>query len=168
VAASRMATGPILILLSSLTFAGCASKEKHEEAPAAEAARLAQGERAIKREEWAGAPFKLDDSTEVQVSATLASGPAIDVLVLSEADFNTWNTVVSKGQKTDASSFEPIAELGQDGLSNAFTSQWILLPGGTYYVVFDNTSFGSTAPPASHRDDIATVDFKVTARAPEE
>src|SRR5262249_25790162 len=154
-----------LALITVIGLVGCSKKEQ-QETPAPEAAPLAQGERAIKRETWAGEPFKLEDSTEVQVSATLASGPAIDVLVLSESDFNTWNTVVSKGQKTDASAFEPIAELGQQGLSSSFTSPWILLAGGTYYVILDNTSFGATAPPASRSDDIATVDFKVESRSP--
>src|SRR5436190_20807644 len=91
-AANRSATRAMLILLTLVGVMGCSSKPKEDEAPAAEAAPLAQGERAIKRDEWASEPFKLEDSTAVQVSATLSSGPAIDVLVLSEADFNKWNT----------------------------------------------------------------------------
>jgi hypothetical protein len=167
-AANRLTTRAVLVLLSFLGILGCSSKPKEDEAPVAEATPLAQGERAIKRNEWAGASFKLEDSTEVQVSTTLTSGPAIDVFVLSEADFNKWNTVVSKGQVTDASSFEPYDELGLVGLSASFTSPWILLPEGTYYLVLDNTPFGGTSPPASRRDDIATVDFKVESRTPEE
>lgn len=104
----------------------------------------------------------------MQLSATLASGPAIDLYVMSEGGFNKWNTIVSKGQATSDLEFESIPELGLEGFSSTFTSPWTLLPAGTYYVVFDNTSFGGTAPPRSRQDDIATVDFKVDSRSPED
>ena len=157
----------LLLLASVLCAAGCSAKKETAQEPAAEAAPLAQGERAIKRDTWFSQPFTLEDSTEVQVSATLVGGPAIDIYLMSEVDFNKWNTIVSKGQATSDVTFEYFEDLSLEGFSHAFTSHWSLLPEGTYYMVLDNTAFGGTAPPASRQDDIATVDFKVS-RAPEE
>src|SRR5262245_1643160 len=79
-----------MLLVSMLLTVGCSAKKEAEEQPAAEAAPLAQGERAIKRETWAAEPFTLQDSTEVQVTASIKSGPAVDLYVMTEADYNKW------------------------------------------------------------------------------
>ena len=154
----------LILLASLLCVTGCSAKKEASDQPGAEAAPLAQGERAIKRETWAGQTFTLEDSTEVQVSARLAGGPAIDLYVLSEPDYNKWNTIVTKGQATPDLTFDEISDLSLEGFSSTFTSPWTMLPAGTYYLVLDNTSFGGTTPPASRQDDIATVDFRVDSR----
>jgi hypothetical protein len=164
----RLTSRALLLLVSALCAAGCSAKKESAQEPAAERAPVAQGERAIKRDMWISQPFTLEDSTEVQVSATLVGGPAVDLYVMAEADFNKWNTIVSKGQATSDLTFEYFDDLSLEGFSHAFTSPWSLIPSGTYYLVLDNTAFGGTAPPASRQDDIATVDFKVASRPPEE
>ena len=164
----RLTPRALLLLFSVFCAVGCSAKKEVERAPAAQAGPLAQGERAIKRDTWVSQPFTLEDSTEVQVSATLAGGPAIDLYVMSEADFNKWNTIVSSGQATSHLMAENFPALSLEGFSSSFTSPWTLLPEGTFYLVLDNTDFGGTAPPASRQDDIATVDFKVDARVAEE
>ncbi len=157
-------TAASLGVAASLAIAGCAPKAEQEAQVATEASPLAQGEKAVKRETWVSEPFSLEDSAEVRVGVALTSGPAIDVYVLSEADFNRWNTLVSKAQESEDQTFEHFSSLGLEGLSASFTSEWNELPAGTYYLVIDNTSFGGTSPPSPGNDDIATVSYQIEAR----
>ena len=163
-AANRMGWAIVCCVLACSTTAGCSKKSESAEPAVAEDQPLAQGERALKRETWEGEPFRLEEDAEVQVTAELKDGPAVDVYVLSEAGFNQWNTMVSSGQQ-NALKPEYFPALGLEGLSASFTSPWTTLKAGNYFLVVDNTSYGSTAPPASRSNDIATVDFKVESRS---
>jgi len=163
-AANRARWGVLALALVCLSATACSKKAETNE-PAADADQpLAQGERALKRETWESEPFKLEDDAEVQVSAELKDGPAVDVYVLSEAGLNQWNTMVSSGQQNSLKP-EYFPALGLEGLSASFTSPWTGLKAGNYFIVIDNTSYGGTAPPSSRSNDIATVDFKVESRA---
>jgi len=158
---------PSLVLFAGLLLAmvGCGPRTEIAQ-ESAQQEPLAQGERAVKREEWVSEPLTVKGDLEIRVSAILNSGPAVDMYVVTEAGFNRWNSIVSSGQATTESEFETIPMLGLEGLSASFTSEWAPLTPGTYYLVLDNSSFGGTAPPASTADDIAVVNFTVESRAP--
>ena len=147
-----------------LTVLGCGARRDSQEAEAASTESVKAGERVVGHDAWVVEQFTLEATADVQVTAVRISGPAVDLFVMDEASFNKWNTMVSSGQRTEGMDFEYFESLSLEGLSASYTSDWVRLEGGTYYLVIDNTVFGGTAPPPAGGDDGATVRLGVESR----
>jgi hypothetical protein len=156
--------GTRLATLALLAVAGCGQRTEVAGMAPPEAPPLAEGERAIPREEWTFEPLVLTEAAEVRVSATLASGPAVDMYVVTEAGFDRWNTIVRSSMPMTELDVESVPMLGLEGLAASFTSEWTVLAPGKYYLLLDNTSSGGTAPPAPGTGDLAMVRFTIGTR----
>ena len=145
---------------------GCGERREIAQGGPAPPKPVAQGEKAMKREDWVFEPLALSGESDVRVTVSLTSGPAVDFFVMTEAGYNRWKAVVGSRQQAQEDEFETVPMLGMQGLSAAFTSEWTRLSPATYYLVFDNTSYGGTAPPAEGGPAVATVTYSVESRAP--
>jgi len=163
---SRPWTGCGMALL--LIALGCGQRRTiaQGETAAAPAKPVAHGEKAMKREDWVFEPLALSGESDVRVTVSLTSGPAVDFFVMTEAGYNRWKAVVGSRQAAQEDEFETVPMLGMQGLSAEFTSEWTRLSPATYYLVFDNTSYGTTAPPAEGGAAVATVTYSVESRQP--
>jgi len=125
---------------------------------------LGEGVKTLHEDEWGSVEIDLVRTTAVQVELTLSSGPAIDVYMLSEVDMNRWRTLVSKNQLSLTEGWKFYKHLSFEGLSVSYTSEWVKVDKGKYFLLFDNTDFGATMPPMNMHDDVAVVEYTVRTR----
>ena len=86
-------------------------------------------------------------------TATVTDGPNIDIALFDSTEYP--NYVADKSSKYLVA------------CSNLNTNKANIkcdLPAGTYYLVFDNTDYGSASPPWNGVDDIATVTYHVQTK----
>jgi len=101
----------------------------------------------------------------LSVQAKLHGGPAIDLYVLDEHQYNRY-TAGTKGQRVGDGTFTCVYKLSCPGLSQGFSSGWVGVPPGRYYVVIDNTDLGHTEPPFDGIDSLSAITILVEKKYP--
>ncbi|MEM6259085.1 MAG: hypothetical protein AAGI37_12290 [Planctomycetota bacterium] len=107
--------------------------------------------------------FELNRPARVKVKAEVLNGPPVELIMLTERGWNTWQTVVSSGTFT-ADTVEIVPDLGVGSLATTFESGWVRLGKGTYCVMVDNTDYGQTIPPMNFEVDETEVRLTVVAK----
>jgi len=106
--------------------------------------------RQVPEDSWYAEEFGLTETATLFFEFVVRSGPAIDVFLLDESEYDQLRAenrfrIYTGGSVLDAKS------------GNAT----ITLSPGSYYVIFDNTSAGEAQPPANLANDIAEVEYRM-------
>ncbi|MEM9345174.1 MAG: hypothetical protein AAGB26_01025 [Planctomycetota bacterium] len=107
--------------------------------------------------------FEMNRPGRVKVTAEVLNGPPVELIMLTERGWNTWQTVASSGAFT-ADTVEIVPDLGVGSLATTFESGWVRLDKGTYCVMIDNTDYGQTIPPMNFEVDETEVRLTVIAK----
>ncbi len=94
--------------------------------------------------------FLKGDVCRIKYSVTLHSGPLIDVFFMEDADYHSFKL---------SNKFNYIADMSVLGCQSA-KNEILLGSHGIYYIVIDNTDYG-TSPPFNGVDDVAYIDYVV-------
>ena len=121
-------------------------------------------EKTIKEDWYSTRSLDVAGSSALSITATLVAGPAVDLYVFDEQNYNRYKARMN-GQSVGDGSFRYLSKFSCPGLSQRFSSGWVeLSKGGRYYVILDNADVGDTSPPWDGVDNVATVDIKVTVK----
>lgn len=103
--------------------------------------------------------INLQQAKTLMINYHIKSGPDVDVYLLDADNYSRYKRTVD-GENTNG--FKYYSQLSTFSLSDSTRSEQ--LKPGTYYLVVDNTDYGPTRPPFNFKNDIATIDLKVTAK----
>jgi len=110
--------------------------------------------RNIPEDEWIYWEYELDGSTEIEYEFTVRDGPEIDVLLVTEEEYEHLEERERYRYITEGS----VLDSGGGGTT-------VMPSEGNYRLIFDNSSLGEASPPTNMNDDIARVEIEVWARA---
>lgn len=129
-----------LILTTTLLLAaGCAANKSSER----EDAVVKQGNQSLQGGEWAFISVTLQKPRTIRVAYT-SSGPAMDAYFVNEEGLQAWKAAAES--KSPGGQFSYIKALSVPGLDGEQETEYLQMPQGTYYVILDNTPFGSASP----------------------
>ncbi|MGF1693203.1 hypothetical protein [Photobacterium kagoshimensis] len=97
----------------------------------------------VKSDQYKSESFTINADQQVKVKATLLAGDAIEAYVLDESDYRLWlattqNNAFSNAGLSYIRSITPLESSHETG--------WFNLTAGNYYILFENTVFGSVKP----------------------
>lgn len=99
----------------------------------------------------------LKGSAELTIDYEIKSGSNLDVFFFNTKNFNLWK---KKNILFPVEEYDYLTEMSSFGVARS--SKTHLVEAGTYYVVFDNTEWGPTKPPADFHNDITTLDLRIS------
>lgn len=104
--------------------------------------------RNIQEDEWYYYNLSFSQSGTVEYDFVVREGPAIDVIVMDESEYQYF------GGEQRWEYYPGVSALDSTGenVSGSVSS-------GSYRLIFDNSSEGNAAPPANFSNDVATVEF---------
>jgi hypothetical protein len=97
-------------------------------------------------------PVDMNLSYEYQIN----SGPSLDFYVIDVEDFFKWERMLDGTNETQ---FRTYTDLNSTSTSKDYKEA--RLAAGTYYLIVDNTDYGTTIPPMNLVDDVATLHLVV-------
>ena len=100
------------------------------------------------------ANFFISKQAYINVQIDHRSGPTGEIFTLDQNNNNKYQA---------GSNFDRIENLSFSPLSSDFSSEWTLLPPGSYNVVVDNTDRGSVQPPFNFVNDRLSFTLSVLA-----
>lgn len=105
--------------------------------------------RNIEEDQWWRYGIDLSGTGKLGYEFIVREGPAIDVILMDEAEYSAFEEGERSRYYTDLSMLD--ASGGERGGT---------LNPGSYYLVFDNSNYGQAAPPSNLSNDVARVDFQ--------
>jgi len=106
--------------------------------------------RQVPEDSWYVEEFELTETATLFFEFVVRSGPAIDVFLLDESEYDQFRSGNRFRLYTDGSVLD--AEGG---------NTTITISAGSYYLIFDNSSLGDARPPANLANDIAEVEYRL-------
>ncbi|MGM0564382.1 MAG: hypothetical protein ACQES2_08630 [Pseudomonadota bacterium] len=149
----------LVIALASFALLGCDSDSSSSE----DTQTISSDVEVISEDRYVAIDFTLERSAAIQLEARLIDGPSIEIYMLGQQAYNTWETAVANGQLT-TTSFNFYQDLSIAPLASEYKSEWRKLEEGRYYLIIENTDYGNTAPNLNGVDDKATVEYSLFAR----
>ena len=104
----------------------------------------------INEDEHVYVTFKCNSECDVEVNFEQNYGPLMDIYTMTPMNYDNF---------ANCDEFYYIADLSDPGTRGFSASS--TLEEGTYYIVFDNSDCGDTAPPWNGEDDSAGVFYEV-------
>lgn len=108
--------------------------------------------RTAQEDEWLTWGWEAEQTTELEVTLTVRSGPAIDFYVMDESEWDQY-------QAGNRARYHDLSMPNTTGGSRRGT-----LSGGSYVFVIDNTEHGEAAPPTNFDEDPARLELIVRGR----
>ena len=149
----------LVIALASFAILGCDSDSSSSE----DTQTISSDVVVLSEDQYKTAQLNLDSSTPIKLEASLIDGPSVEIYMLGQQAYNTWETAASKGQLTTAT-FKYFQEISVAPLASEYSSEWRKLGAGTYYLLIENTDYGNTAPNINGINDKATIEYTLLAR----
>lgn len=123
----------IMALSSVIGLAGCDSGEDVVESDSLY----------VKSDQYKSESFTINTAQQVKLKATLLGGNAIEAYVVDESGYRLWvattqNNAFSNATLSYIKSITPLESSHETG--------WFNLTAGNYYILFENTVFGTVKP----------------------
>jgi hypothetical protein len=109
--------------------------------------QIDQDTRTLEEDAWYKWGFVLDQESQLELDATVRSGPAIDLIMTSQSEFEEFE----QGNRFEYN--QSLSLLDTVGGNASGT-----LPQGQWALIADNTEAGEAQPPTNLDDDIAEVE----------
>lgn len=129
--------------------AGCSSRAQSGDDEATREQVLDESITVPEDEYWYGT-FEVAQSRRLQYEFVVREGPAIDMWLMEDAEFDRY-------QANDRFTYAESAS-APDSTGTTVDAE---LPAGEYVLVADNTETGDAAPPTNFDDDVARIDIEV-------
>ena len=114
---------------------------------------LFDGKVDIKEDKFGKVLITVGKKADVEVTYQVISGPKLEIFTFNEGNFKLWE----ENPKADV---QPVKKLSESGMESGTLKD--TLPAGNYYVVIDNTNYGTVKPPTNLRTDVVSVQLKVS------
>jgi len=122
-----------LLILPFLLLVGC-------DDTTLDATVISSDSRLIKQNEYSAEPFTLEKIQTVKVALINHSEVAAEAFLVTETEYKTWQAV-TQNQAFELATLFPQFEF--PAVTGRYESPWIALPKGNYYLLIENTNFGS-------------------------
>jgi len=106
--------------------------------------------RNIEEDNWRYYDLRLTAPGRIMYEFAVEDGPAIDVIVIDQAEYDAFRN------ESPISPYTDLTELDSTGATVRGP-----VDSGTYTLILDNSNRGAAEPPANLSNDVVTVDFTI-------
>jgi hypothetical protein len=128
------------------------SEDDYPDDPDRSAGETNQGRIDVNEDEWYQWKLSYEEETHIEYEMLVRKGPSIDVVLFSEEEYTHYENDERAQYYSNLSDLDTI-----DGTA----SGWVET--GDYRLVIDNTNWGEAVPPTNLDDDVAEVEYTITA-----
>jgi hypothetical protein len=108
--------------------------------------------RNIQEDQWFYYTLNFTDSGYVEYEFIVRDGPAIDVILIDESEYESYNSGDRYLAYNELSSYDSAGDTVEGGPLSA----------GNYRLIFDNSSRGQASPPTDFENNVAEVELDIT------